>query len=120
MLYFVPVIFLHKNLTFGAFKFYILLEISSLSFPLSFTTCHGPGNALNVWTTVVNGTRDMRENLQFLKHKTKYPVLEFARVTPSITLLCFLKSQAFGHTEEGVPAFCQGMLSSPSLLYMSG
>lgn len=103
MLYFVPVIFLYKNITFGACKFYILLEIYSLSFPLSFITWHGPGDALNVWTTMVNGTRDMRENLQLPKHKTKYPVLEFARVTPSITLLCFLKIEALWSHRRGGP-----------------
>lgn len=109
MSYFVPVIFLYKNITFSTCKFYILLEIASLSFPLSFTTCRGSGNALNVRTTVVNGARDMRENLQLPKHKTKCPVLEIARVTPSKTLLCFLRFKLSVTRKKGA---C--LLSGPS------
>lgn len=101
MLCFVPVTFLYKNITFSTCKFYVLLEIASLSFPLPFTACRGSGNALNVRTTVVNRARDMRGNLQLPKHKAKYPVLEFTRVTPSKTLLLPKDSSFLSHRRRG-------------------
>lgn len=111
--------YIQKNAVFCACDFFTLkyyircLQIlrtfrNIQSFPLSFITCRGPGNVLNVRTTVVNGIRDMKENLQLPIHKTKYSVLEFIRATLSKTLLCFLKIQAFGHTEVGGPCLLSG------------